>query len=251
MEENQIIQNEGVESEVVAIPTDNDTTAEVTTEPIQESTDTAESSKAITPEDTISKIVAKRLEQSREKIAKEVESKYAPFMKLAEKGAKENGMSVDEYLQAILEESDSEEPEMAIPKEYKEVLDKIVEQEKAQKEAEVETRNKTEEKAYFEKQAKLLFDLGVKDIASIPPTVLENAIENGTDIVYEYLLWDKKQAVTNAEQETIKKIQEQETAGSLTSGGGGDTGIDIFKMSYDSPEFKELLKAVKQGKASV
>jgi len=44
MEENQIIQNEGVESEVVAIPTDNDTTAEVTTEPI-EATDTAEPSK--------------------------------------------------------------------------------------------------------------------------------------------------------------------------------------------------------------
>ena len=250
MEENQIIQNEGVESEVVAIPTDNEATAEVTTEPI-EATQTEEPVAKPTPEDTIAKIVAKRLEQSREKIAKEVEAKYSPFMKLAEKGAKENGMTLDEYLQAVLDESEGEQPEVTIPPEYKEVLDKMVEQEKAQKEAEVETRNKSEEKAYFEKQAKMLLDLGVKDINSIPAEVLETAIENGTDIVYEYLLWDKKQAVTKAEQETIKKLQEQETAGSLTSGGGGDTGIDIFKMSYDSPDFKELLKAVKKGERTI
>lgn len=76
--------------------------------------------------------------------------------------------------------------------------------------------------------------------------MLERALENDTEIAYEYLKWDKQQAIKNAKKEVIREIQETESPGSL-SGGGSVSSTDITSLSWDDPKFDELLKQVKSG----
>lgn len=233
---NEVIPNEGVELEV-AIPEVTEEAIE-STEPITEPV--VEEIKPIPLEDNISKIVAKKLSKDRQNLEKEVEAKYEKHRKLIERGAKENGMTIDEYLASFEEDaSEQEQPDSRIAPEYKEILDEMVESKKTDKAAE-------EVKAYWIKQAAVLAKEGLKDVNDLPQEVWDNADTNGTDIGTEYRIWKAEQKFKLAEQSAIKKIQEQVTPGSL-SGSLGVEDSKINSLAYDSDEFEEMIQKAKRG----
>ena len=163
-------------------------------------------------------------------------------MKIIELGAKEYGFEdLDAYIEAVLNESEgpNTSEKQPLDPESLEILEELKEK-RATEEIE------REKKAYFDRQAKLLKDIGVTDLSQIPEEVLERALENDTEIAYEYLKWDKQQAIKNAKKEVIREIQETESPGSL-SGGGSVSSTDIASLSWDDPKCDELLKQVKSG----
>lgn len=198
------------------------------------------------PEQKFEKAFAKRLSKEAEKIAAETEAKYtqklSKFEKVLEIAAKENGIdSIDDYVEALLEQyAEPEKPEAPmLDPESLAALEEIKEQ---RKQRELESEKKT----YWDRQAKLLREVGVTDLSQIPDEVLERALENDTDVVFEYLLHDKQQAIKNTEKETIRKLQEQDTPGSM-SFGGADEVTDISNLKWNDPKFEELKKRVLSG----
>lgn len=245
MEENMGLEM-GVETEGVAnlepeVVTEPETTEEV----VAETVEAAEAEPVKEPEHIDVKFetaFSKRLSKATEKIKGEYEQKYSKAMKLIELGAKENGFEdLDAYIEAVLSETEvnPNEPKQPLDPESLEILEELKEK-RATEEIE------REKKAYFDRQAKLLKDIGVTDLSQIPEEVLERALENDTEIAYEYLKWDKQQAIKNAKKEVIREIQETESPGSL-SGGGSVSSTDIASLSWDDPKFDELLKQVKSG----
>lgn len=245
MEENMGLEM-GVETEGVAnlepeVVTEPETTEEVVTETVEATEE--EPVKETEPIDVkFETAFSKRLSKATEKIKGEYEQKYSKAMKIIELGAKEYGFEdLDAYIEAVL--SESEGPNTAekqpLDPESLEILEELKEK-RATEEIE------REKKAYFDRQAKLLKDIGVTDLSQIPEEVLERALENDTEIAYEYLKWDKQQAIKNAKKEVIREIQETESPGSL-SGGGSVSSTDITSLSWDDPKFDELLKQVKSG----
>lgn len=245
MEENMGLEM-GVETEGVAnlepeVVTEPETTEEVVTETVEATEQ--EPVKETEPIDVkFETAFSKRLSKATEKIKGEYEQKYNKAMKIIELGAKEYGFEdLDAYIEAVL--SESEGPDTAekqpLDPESLEILEELKEK-RATEEIE------REKKAYFDRQAKLLKDIGVTDLSQIPEEVLERALENDTEIAYEYLKWDKQQAIKNAKKEVIREIQETESPGSL-SGGGSVSSTDITSLSWDDPKFDELLKQVKSG----
>lgn len=245
MEENMGLEM-GVETEGVAnlepeVVTEPETTEEVVTETVEATEQ--EPVKETEPIDVkFETAFSKRLSKATEKIKGEYEQKYSKAMKIIELGAKEYGFEdLDAYIEAVL--SESEGPDTAekqpLDPESLEILEELKEK-RATEEIE------REKKAYFDRQAKLLKDIGVTDLSQIPEEVLERALENDTEIAYEYLKWDKQQAIKNAKKEVIREIQETESPGSL-SGGGSVSSTDITSLSWDDPKFDELLKQVKSG----
>lgn len=245
MEENMGLEM-GVETEGVAnlepeVVTEPETTEEVVTETVEATEQ--EPVKETEPIDVkFETAFSKRLSKATEKIKGEYEQKYSKAMKIIELGAKEYGFEdLDAYIEAVL--SESEGPNTAekqpLDPESLEILEELKEK-RATEEIE------REKKAYFDRQAKLLKDIGVTDLSQIPEEVLERALENDTEIAYEYLKWDKQQAIKNAKKEVIREIQETESPGSL-SGGGSVSSTDITSLSWDDPKFDELLKQVKSG----
>ena len=245
MEENMGLEM-GVETEGVAnlepeVVTEPETTEEVVAETVEATEQ--EPVKETEPIDVkFETAFSKRLSKATEKIKGEYEQKYSKAMKIIELGAKEYGFEdLDAYIEAVL--SESEGPDTAekqpLDPESLEILEELKEK-RATEEIE------REKKAYFDRQAKLLKDIGVTDLSQIPEEVLERALENDTEIAYEYLKWDKQQAIKNAKKEVIREIQETESPGSL-SGGGSVSSTDITSLSWDDPKFDELLKQVKSG----
>lgn len=247
MEENKGIEMgvevEGVanlEPEVVAQP-------EATQEVVEETVDTQqeEVTESEPVETKFEKAFSKRLSKATEKVREEVKGEYElqleKFRKVIELGVKENGFnSIDEYIEAVMadfqdEPTDSKSP---LDPESLAILEELKEQ-KTAKEFENEKR------IYWDRQAKLLKDIGVTDMSQIPEEVLEKALDNDTEIAYEYLKWDKQQAIKNAKKEVIREIQETETPGSLT--GGGSDSTDISGLAWDDPKFDEILRQVKSG----
>ena len=245
MEENMGLEM-GVETEGVAnlepeVVTEPETTEEVVAE-------TVEATKPETVQEPehidvkFENAFSKRLSKATEKIKGEYEQKYSKVMKIIELGAKEYGFEdLDAYIEAVLSESEGTNTAETQPldPESLEILEELKEK-RATEEIE------REKKAYFDRQAKLLKDIGVTDLSQIPEEVLERALENDTEIAYEYLKWDKQQAIKNAKKEVIREIQETESPGSL-SGGGSVSSTDITSLSWDDPKFDELLKQVKSG----
>lgn len=245
MEENMGLEM-GVETEGVAnlepeVVTEPETTEEVVTETVEATEQ--EPVKETEPIDVkFETAFSKRLSKATEKIKGEYEQKYSKAMKIIELGAKEYGFEdLDAYIEAVLNESEGPNTAETQPldPESLEILEELKEK-RATEEIE------REKKAYFDRQAKLLKDIGVTDLSQIPEEVLERALENDTEIAYEYLKWDKQQAIKNAKKEAIREIQETESPGSL-SGGGSVSSADITSLSWDDPKFDELLKQVKSG----
>lgn len=248
MEENKVLEV-GVEDTGVAnleteevVTEDPTTQVEVETEQVE-----VEKTESAPIESKFENAFSKRLSKATEKIREETEAKYearlTKFQKVLEFGAKENGLeNVDEYVDALLSDygdNTDKQNEKQFDPETLEILEELKEQ-KATREVE------TEKKLYYDKQARQLKDIGVTDLSQIPEEVFEKALENDTEIAFEYLKWDKQQAIENAKKETIRKIQETETPGSLS--GGGSDGVDYSSLRYDDPKFDELLKDVKSGK---
>lgn len=245
MEENMGLEM-GVETEGVAnlepeVVTEPETTEEVVTETVEATEQ--EPVKETEPIDVkFENAFSKRLSKATEKIKGEYEQKYSKAMKIIELGAKEYGFEdLDAYIEAVLNESEGPNTaeKQPLDPESLEILEELKEK-RATEEIE------REKKAYFDRQAKLLKDIGVTDLSQIPEEVLERALENDTEIAYEYLKWDKQQAIKNAKKEVIREIQETESPGSL-SGGGSVSSTDITSLSWDDPKFDELLKQVKSG----
>ena len=245
MEENMGLEM-GVETEGVAnlepeVVTEPETTEEVVTETVEATEQ--EPVKETEPIDVkFETAFSKRLSKATEKIKGEYEQKYSKAMKIIELGAKEYGFEdLDAYIEAVLNESEGPNTaeKQPLDPESLEILEELKEK-RATEEIE------REKKAYFDRQAKLLKDIGVTDLSQIPEEVLERALENDTEIAYEYLKWDKQQAIKNAKKEVIREIQETESPGSL-SGGGSVSSTDITNLSWDDPKFDELLKQVKSG----
>ena len=245
MEENMGLEM-GVETEGVAnlepeVVTEPETTEEVVTETVEATEQ--EPVKETEPIDVkFETAFSKRLSKATEKIKGEYEQKYSKAMKIIELGAKEYGFEdLDAYIEAVLSESEGTNTaeKQPLDPESLEILEELKEK-RATEEIE------REKKAYFDRQAKLLKDIGVTDLSQIPEEVLERALENDTEIAYEYLKWDKQQAIKNAKKEVIREIQETESPGSL-SGGGSVSSTDIMSLSWDDPKFDELLKQVKSG----
>lgn len=245
MEENMGLEM-GVETEGVAnlepeVVTEPETTEEVVTETVEATEQ--EPVKETEPIDVkFETAFSKRLSKATEKIKGEYEQKYSKAMKIIELGAKEYGFEdLDAYIEAVLNESEGPNTaeKQPLDPESLEILEELKEK-RATEEIE------REKKAYFDRQAKLLNDIGVTDLSQIPGEVLERALENDTEIAYEYLKWDKQQAIKNAKKEVIREIQETESPGSL-SGGGSVSSTDITSLSWDDPKFDELLKQVKSG----
>lgn len=245
MEENMGLEM-GVETEGVAnlepeVVTEPETTEEVVTETVEATEQ--EPVKETEPIDVkFETAFSKRLSKATEKIKGEYEQKYNKAMKIIELGAKEYGFEdLDAYIEAVLNESEGPDTaeKQPLDPESLEILEELKEK-RATEEIE------REKKAYFDRQAKLLKDIGVTDLSQIPEEVLERALENDTEIAYEYLKWDKQQAIKNAKKEVIREIQETESPGSL-SGGGSVSSTDITSLSWDDPKFDELLKQVKSG----
>ena len=245
MEENMGLEM-GVETEGVAnlepeVVTEPETTEEVVTETVEATEQ--EPVKETEPIDVkFETAFSKRLSKATEKIKGEYEQKYSKAMKIIELGAKEYGFEdLDAYIEAVLNESEGPDTaeKQPLDPESLEILEELKEK-RATEEIE------REKKAYFDRQAKLLKDIGVTDLSQIPEEVLERALENDTEIAYEYLKWDKQQAIKKAMKEVIREIQETESPGSL-SGGGSVSSTDITSLSWDDPKFDELLKQVKSG----
>ena len=245
MEENMGLEM-GVETEGVAnlepeVVTEPETTEEVVTETVEATEQ--EPVKETEPIDVkFETAFSKRLSKATEKIKGEYDQKYSKAMKIIELGAKEYGFEdLDAYIEAVLNESEGPDTaeKQPLDPESLEILEELKEK-RATEEIE------REKKAYFDRQAKLLKDIGVTDLSQIPEEVLERALENDTEIAYEYLKWDKQQAIKNAKKEVIREIQETESPGSL-SGGGSVSSTDITNLSWDDPKFDELLKQVKSG----
>ena len=243
MEELNKVPETSVEDTGVAEPAETviETPAEPETEPVQTET--------VPVESRVEKAFAKRLSASREKIkaelATEYESKYGKYQKVIELGAKEYGLTPDEYAEELLKQT-TETPESQIDPKYAEVLDEIV-KEKSEQKTQAETQ--AEMKSYWEGQARLLKEYaGITDASQIPDEVVERAIQNDTPIVLEYMAWDKQNAVKNAERETIRKIAEQESPGSLASGGGTSGGVDIFSLNATDEKFEALVQDALRGK---
>ena len=245
MEENMGLEM-GVETEGVAnlepeVVTEPETTEEVVAETVEATEQ--EPVKETEPIDVkFETAFSKRLSKATEKIKGEYEQKYSKAMKIIELGAKEYGFEdLDAYIEAVLNESEGPNTaeKQPLDPESLEILEELKEK-RATEEIE------REKKAYFDRQAKLLKDIGVTDLSQIPEEVLERALENDTEIAYEYLKWDKQQAIKNAKKEVIREIQETESPGSL-SGGGSVSSTDITSLSWDDPKFDELLKQVKSG----
>ena len=58
--------------------------------------------------------------------------------------------------------------------------------------------------------------------------------------------YDKQQAIEQTRRDTIRNIQDTESPGSL-SGGGGDDTIDIARMKWNDPKFEKLKQEVLSG----
>lgn len=250
MEELNKVPETGVEETGVAIPaeTEIETQAEPVTETVE--TEVVEETKSEPVESRVEKAFAKRLNASREKIkaelATEYEAKYGRYQKIAEIGAKENGLTLDEYAEYLIEQHEEAPEEQKLDPKYAEVLEEIVKEKGEQKEKE---ESVAELKAYMAGQAKMLMSYAnITDISQIPDEVLEKAMANDTPIVLEFMAWDKANAVKNAEKETIRKIAEQESSGSLSSGGGVPNGIDIFNIKATDPKFDEYVEQALRGK---
>lgn len=245
MEENMGLEM-GVETEGVAnlepeVVTEPETTEEVVTETV-EATEQEPVNETEPIDVKFETAFSKRLSKATEKIKGEYEQKYNKAMKIIELGAKEYGFEdLDAYIEAVLNESEGPNTaeKQPLDPESLEILEELKEK-RATEEIE------REKKAYFDRQAKLLKDIGVTDLSQIPEEVLERALENDTEIAYEYLKWDKQQAIKSAKKEVIREIQETESPGSL-SGGGSVSSTDITSLSWDDPKFDELLKQVKSG----
>ena len=245
MEENMGLEM-GVETEGVAnlepeVVTEPETTEEVVAETV-EATEQEPVEETEPIDVKFETAFSKRLSKATEKIKGEYEQKYSKAMKIIELGAKEYGFEdLDAYIEAVLNESEGPDTaeKQPLDPESLEILEELKEK-RATEEIE------REKKAYFDRQAKLLKDIGVTDLSQIPEEVLERALENDTEIAYEYLKWDKQQAIKNAKKEVIREIQETESPGSL-SGGGSVSSTDITSLSWDDPKFDELLKQVKSG----
>lgn len=194
-------------------------------------------------ENAFSKRLSKATEKIRQEVSSEYEGKISRFQKVLEMGAKENGLeSVDEYVDALLgeyEENTDKQNEKQFDPETMAILEELKEQRATQE-------MEAEKKSYWDKQARQLKEVGVTDLSQIPEEVIERALENDTEIAFEYLKWDKQQAIENAKKETIRKIQEQDSPGSLTGGGYGE-GLSISELKWNDPKFEELKNKVLRG----
>ena len=237
MEELNKVPETSVEDTGVAEPAE--TEVETTAEPVAEV-----QAETVPVESRVEKAFAKRLSAEKSKLeaklASEYDAKYGNFRKIAEIGARENGVTMDEYVADLLSQMDESPQETKLDPKYAEVLEEIVKEKSTQKE---QAESAEEMQSYWKGQAQMLKDYaGITDASQIPDEVVERAIANDTPIVLEYMAWDKQNAVKNAERETIRKIAEQESPGSLASGGGASSGVDIFSLSVNDPKFEEMVQ---------
>lgn len=243
-------ENKGLEMGVEETSVANLEPEEVTNEQdvvVEEQSDKEVVEPTVEPVETkFEKAFSKRLSKAQEKIRQEVSSEYegklSKFEKVLSHAANEYGISIEEYVDGLLEQAEGtdEKGSPSLDSETMELLEEL----KAQK---TETELVNEKKTYWDRQAKQLLDIGVTDLSEIPQEVLERALENDTEIAFEYLKFDKQRAIENAKNETIRNLQETASSGSL-SAGGTDDGMDLSKMKWNDPKFEELKKQVLSGK---
>lgn len=250
MEEQNTIIETGVEQEVVAVP---DLATETTPpEPQVETKEETEPDLGIKTK--VEEAFAKRLSKEREKVKAELESEYTPMRKILERGAKESGMTFEEYKTALLEEESTDD--IPLPDDYKEILEDLKAEREAKRIADEEVKVQSETQVVLDEYTKRMTNLlvtkyGIKEASQIPDEVWDKADKDGTDIFQAFVEWDKQKSVKEAEQKTIEKIQKQGTPGSLSSNFGTETDIDIFSMDYKSKEFDQLMADVRSGKKTI
>ena len=193
-------------------------------------------------EKAFSKRLSKVSEKIRQEVATEYEAKLSKFERVLSSAAKEYGISTEEYVDELLDQYKEEGVEGSKPSLDSETM-ALLEELKTEKS---EKEFQQEKKAYWDRQAKQLLDIGVTDLSLIPEEVLERALENDTEIAFEYLKYDKQQAIEQTRRDTIRNIQDTESPGSL-SGGGGDDTIDIARMKWNDPKFEKLKQEVLSG----
>jgi len=251
MEEQNTIIESGAEQEVVAVP---EVATETTPpEPQVETKEEAEPDLGIKTK--VEEAFAKRLSKEREKVKAELESEYTPFKKILERGAKESGMTLDEYKTALLEEEESTE-DTHLPDDYKEILEDLKAEREAKRLADEESKAHSETETVLDEYTKKMTNMlvtkyGIKEASQIPDEVWEKADTDGTDIFEAFVEWDKQKSVKEAEQKTIEKIQKQGTPGSLSSNFGTETDIDIFNLKIGTPEWEQYKADVRSGKRTI
>ena len=158
----QEVVQEQPDKEVVEQPTDSK-------EPVESKFDKA-----------FSKRLSKAQEKIRQEVATEYEAKLSKFERVLQHGAKENDVPLEEYVDALLEQygENQEQGKPVLDSETMELLQEL-KAEKTTKELESEKSN------YWNRQAKQLLEIGVKDLSDIPQEVLERALENDTEIAFE------------------------------------------------------------------
>ena len=251
MEEQNTIIESGAEQEVVAVPE----VATETTPPETEVETKEETEPDLGIKTKVEEAFAKRLSKEREKVRAELESEYIPMKKILERGAKESGMTLDEYKTALLEEEESTD-DIPLPDDYKEILEDLKAEREAKRLADEEAKAYSETEVVLDEYTKKMTNMlvtkyGIKEASQIPDEVWEKADTDGTDIFEAFVEWDKQKSVKEAEQKTIEKIQKQGTPGSLSSNFGTETDIDIFKLKIGTPEWDKFKADVRSGKKTI
>jgi len=193
-----------------------------------------------------SKAFAERLSKK----TKQVEEKYSPYVSLIEKAAKKNGMSTEEYIQAINEQEEQERIEAErqedlnkygdLPPEVVEKLKKADEYEKTQ----TEQQNWVKEgQAFREAFPKV-------DTNSIPDAVFEIKDKEKCSLVaayksYQYDMQNSEKYRVEQEQKLIKSLNKNKQMPGSASAGAEHKERQIKDIS--STEFEKMIEAVKRG----
>ena len=131
-------------------------------------------------EKAFSKRLSKVSEKIRQEVATEYEAKLSKFERVLSSAAKEYGISTEEYVDELLDQYKEEGVEGSKPALDSETM-ALLEELKTEKS---EKEFQQEKKAYWDRQAKQLLDIGVTDLSLIPEEVLERALENDTEIAF-------------------------------------------------------------------
>lgn len=216
--------------------------AQETTETTDPSSVVAEPASEVLEQPTesrIDKAFAARLRKEQEKFEKQYEShKY-----VIERAAADNGMSVEEYLQAVRQQYEDKEFENLDPAIKEDV--KWARQKREQEAREAQSKAREEQ---WQSEVRSLLERfpSIKSAKDIPEEVLESRLKDGVSLRYAYADYMLGKERTQIEQETIRKLQDntRTSPGSLGSV-GTDSRTKISDLSQD--EFNKLKEEVLRG----
>lgn len=205
--------------------------------------DTGVNNQAAAEPNNVEIAFSKRLQQERAKI----ENEFAPYKSFIESQAQMYGMSTQEYLQAVEQERQAQERQKYIdqginPDLINEILENHPDIQYAR-----ELKAKEQENAKFDSEAMELFnefpDLQVDDI---PAEVFHLQQEKGLSLLDAYLRVNYKTMTKQAEQNTIRKLQNNalNTPGAL----GNDSPEHNTRVKdLSTTDFKKLQERVLRG----